>query len=134
MSGQISLEGFAVLVLEDDYYLADDAKRLLEKAGARVIGPFSRTEAALAAVAQQRPSCALVDINLGGGASFTTAEALRSGGVPIIFVTGYDARAIPSDFRGIPHVEKPVEPRKLLQAVSVACRAPGCPPAPGYDS
>jgi hypothetical protein len=41
------LAGRSVLVIEDDFYLADDAGQTLEDAGAGVLGPASNVEDAL---------------------------------------------------------------------------------------
>lgn len=81
------LAGLSVLVIEDDFYLADDAREALEGAGAKVLGPVSNAADALALLARTRPDCALVDVNLGGGASFVSAEALQQRGVAFVFLT-----------------------------------------------
>lgn len=125
MSRDIRLPDVEVLVLEDDYNLADDAARTLEEAGARVIGPFSDADEAVRAAQERKPSCALVDINLGGGPSFAAANALVSGGVPIIFVTGYDADVIPPQFQDAPRLLKPIEPYRIVEAVRSVCAQPG---------
>jgi DNA-binding response OmpR family regulator len=123
MNAKVDLHGVEVLVLEDDYYLADDMRRILEDSGAQVLGPFSEAVEAEGAAALRSPSCALVDINLGGGPSFSTAKALQAQGVPIIFVTGYDAEVIPADMRHVPCLQKPVELYKVLAAVRSASNA-----------
>ncbi|MGJ4945900.1 response regulator [Bradyrhizobium sp. HKCCYLS1011] len=112
------LAGRSVLVIEDDYYLADDARQTLEDAGASVLGPVSSMEDALDLLDQTNPDCALVDINLGAGPSFASARAIRSRNIPLIFLTGYDASTIPSEFADAPRLQKPVDARKLLAAVA----------------
>ena len=42
----LPLRGARVLVVEDEYYIADDLRRALEAAGAEVVGPFSTIEKA----------------------------------------------------------------------------------------
>ena len=114
----VLLAGRSVLVIEDDFYLADDARQTLEDAGASVLGPVSSMEDALGLLDQTNPDCALVDINLGAGPSFAPAQAIRSRNIPLIFLTGYDASAIPSEFADAPCLQKPVDTRKLLAAVA----------------
>ena len=121
MSPQIHLPEIEVLVLEDDYYLADDARRTLEDAGARVMGPFFDPDEAVRGAEERQPSCALLDINLGEGPSFVAAERLRAHGVPIIFVTGYDAETIPPALQDVPRLQKPIDAYKVLQAVQAVC-------------
>jgi DNA-binding response OmpR family regulator len=116
------LTGRSVLVIEDDFYLADDVRQTLEDAGAHVLGPVSSVEDALALVERTKPDCALVDINLGAGPSFESAWALRSRNIPMIFLTGYDASTIPSEFADVPRVAKPMEARGLLATVAALCR------------
>ncbi|MFN3511908.1 MAG: response regulator [Phenylobacterium sp.] len=117
MSSPQALEAVGVLVLEDDFYLAEDARRTLEEAGATVIGPFSDADEAIAAAEREKPSCALVDINLGDGPDFAPAKALIARGISIIFVTGYDAAVIPPELAAVPCLQKPVEPRHILDAI-----------------
>lgn len=112
-----SLAGKRILVLEDDFYLADDEKALLEEAGAEVVGPFgSRTS--MTELDKALPvDGALVDINLGNGPSFAFAHSLRERGIPFVFVTGYDAAVIPAELADMPRIEKPVRPRSLVAAL-----------------
>ena len=117
------LAGRTVLVIEDDFYLADDARSILENAGANVLGPVGNVEDALALLKQAKPDCALVDINLGTGPNFELASALRSRMVPWIFLTGYDASTIPSEFAHAPRLGKPVDARGLISAVAGLCAA-----------
>src|SRR5262249_3956616 len=117
MSGTADLAGKRILVLEDDYFLAIDAERALQNAGADVVGPFPTEAAALAATASQDLPAALVDINLGAGASFATAEALRAKGVPFIFLTGYDQAIVPPAFADVPRFEKPADLRRVVTAI-----------------
>lgn len=112
------LGGLSILVIEDDYYLADDAQQTLEAAGAAVLGPVSSADDALELLARTRPDCALVDVNLGGGASFASAEALQLRGIPFVFLTGYDASIIPFRFASVPRLEKPVSKSAILAALA----------------
>ncbi|WP_246776840.1 HWE histidine kinase domain-containing protein [Microvirga sp. VF16] len=118
MSGEADLGGHRILVVEDDYYLASDAVRALQGAGAEVMGPFPTEEAARAELEAQRPDAAVVDINLGAGPSFKLAEILKGRGIPFVFTTGYDQKVIPQEFSGIERLEKPVQLRQIVGAVA----------------
>ncbi|WP_424813179.1 response regulator [Roseococcus sp. YIM B11640] len=118
MTAEPSLEGRTVLVLEDDFYLAEDTAGALLGAGAKVVGPFPNEAAAMDAIGQERPSAAVVDINLGSGPSFRTARALQAAGTPFLFVTGYEARDIPAEFEGVVRLQKPVELREVVRAIA----------------
>lgn len=121
MTSLPALAGLAVLVVEDDYYLADDTLRALQAAGARVAGPYARVAESLSRLAGDRIDCGVLDVNLGEGPSFATARALKQRRVPFVFLTGYGRDALPEDFDDIELLEKPVESRALIDAVARAC-------------
>ncbi|SEO93365.1 Response regulator receiver domain-containing protein [Methylobacterium sp. ap11] len=118
MAGDADLSGCRVLVVEDDFYLATDAARALERAGAHVMGPCATEEEARAVLDEQRPDAVVVDINLGRGPSFKLAETLKDRGIPFVFTTGYDAKVIPTKFAGIERLEKPLQLRQIVSAVA----------------
>jgi DNA-binding response OmpR family regulator len=115
------LKGLSILVVEDDYYLADDAALALARAGAKVMGPCAGVEEAMALVDHERPDCVLLDVNLGRGLDFAPARALAAHGVPIVFITGYDPAVIPHDLAEAPCLEKPTDPRRIVAAVCTSC-------------
>ena len=121
------LAGRRVMVVEDLYYLAMDVKAALAEAGAHVVGPFPNGKAASKKLTEGAPDCAILDVNLGEGASYELARTLRSEGVPFLFFTGYDPGAIPVEFADVRRLEKPVETARLLEAVSdcLHARMPG---------
>ena len=119
----LQLAGCSVLVVEDDYYLATDAQLALARAGAIVVGPSARADESLALLERHRPNCAVLDINLGRGPSFDLASALRERSVPFLFVTGYDASAIPAEFADVERLEKPVNASRLVESVGSLCTA-----------
>lgn len=115
------LGGLSVLVVEDDFYLADDARSALEEAGARVLGPCRDADEALQLARQERPTCAVLDVNLGEGPAFGPARALQKQGVSFLFLTGYDAEVVPPDLAGVERLEKPISPARLVSAVERLC-------------
>jgi DNA-binding response OmpR family regulator len=117
-----ALQGCAVMVVEDNYYQAEDARDALERAGASVIGPFSEAFAAVAAAERQAPDCALLDLNLGDGADFAAARTLMARGVPVILFTGYDSVITPGDLTTVRWLQKPATPEGIVAAVRSARR------------
>lgn len=118
MTGEPDLSGYRVLVVEDDYYLASDAARALQGAGAEVMGPCGTENDARAELTQQRPDAVVLDINLGEGATFKLAEHLKDNGIPFVFTTGYDQDVIPTEFDGVERLEKPLQLRQVVGAVA----------------
>jgi len=106
-----------ILVAEDEYLVADDLARELVEHGVTVIGPFASLDAALDAIATQRPDLAVLDVNLRGDPVFPLADVLNEQHVPFVFATGYDAHAIPYRFAMVPRYEKPFRTSSLLAAL-----------------
>lgn len=115
------LDGWTILVAEDEYLVALDVARFLEAAGATIVGPAPRVKQSLALVATgERLDAAVLDINLAGEAIYPVAAALIRRKVPIVFATGYDASAIPAAYADITRCEKPIEPSRLVAALQEA--------------
>jgi DNA-binding response OmpR family regulator len=117
MDDTMSLEGRSVLVVDDDFVLAMDARSTLEEAGATVVEPFGSADHALASLQEHHPDIAVVDLNLGSGLSFDLVQALLDQGVSTLIVTGYDQRVVPPELAGLPYLQKPVETRQLLSSI-----------------
>ncbi|MDH6265082.1 ActR/RegA family two-component response regulator [Rhizobium sp. SG_E_25_P2] len=107
MTAPLALDGCAVLVVEDNYFVAVDTQRALISAGAVVFGPAASEQDAMRMLHTMSPTFAVVDVNLGQGPSFHIAEALADRGVPFIFVTGYSDLDAPDRFKDIVRIEKP---------------------------
>ncbi len=112
-----------VLVVEDEYFIADEISRALESDGAKVLGPIATLKDALAFVADDNKiDAAILDVNLQGQMVFPLADDLQSRGVPFVFATGYDLSIMPSRYRSVPHFEKPFSFEKLINALpDLAC-------------
>lgn len=114
-----AMRGRRVLVVEDEYTLAEDVAAELERLGAMVVGPVPSVREALALLdGGPAPDAAILDINLGGELAYPVADALRRRGIPFIFATGYDASAIPPAYADVPRVEKPVDLRSAGGALA----------------
>lgn len=112
------LAGRRVLIVEDEYYLASDARELLTGLGAEVLGPVATVEAAREAINTELAiDSVLLDINLRGQMAFDVADTLTARGIPFAFVTGYDRTALPERFTGATSIGKPVRPEQLAALV-----------------
>ena len=120
------LTGKRVFLAEDEYMIADDMRRLLERAGAHVIGPVATVAQALKLLnATDHLDLAVLDLNLGGEKAFAIADRLRERGIRFVFATGYDRDATPARFEDVPHYEKPLDVRLFLKALGQVSPAPG---------
>ena len=117
-----------VLLAEADPFVSMDLSDALEEAGYRVLGPFETTPEAVAAIEQERPTLAVVDVKLRDGFCIALGRALRQHGIPFLIhsVLGPDEpRAL--GFQNVPWLEKPASPADvvvLLDELSRQSRAP----------
>lgn len=109
--------GKCILVVEDDYFLATDAKRLLESLGAVVFGPTSSVGDALAIIETGAIDAAVLDIELGEEDAFPVADALMGRNIPFVFASGVARERVPVRFDGYRLVEKPMELRLIVEAL-----------------
>jgi CheY-like chemotaxis protein len=116
--------GTRVLVVEDEYLLAQAVARQLAQAGCEVVGPVGSVDDTLELLPAHELDCAIVDANLDGQFSSPVVRALAARGVPAAIVSGYDHAAIPADCRDLPFLQKPVDTPDLLRLVAGLCREP----------
>lgn len=103
-----------VLIVEDDWAIAELIRTLLQKAGYRVSGPLSNSRDALAFLAKNESDAALLDINLGrADTSFPVADYLLQRGVPFAFVTAYNRSDLPEHLADRPILRKPFSTQAL---------------------
>jgi len=114
------MQGLRVLVVEDNWLIAETICDLLVDRGCTVVGPAPDTERGLRLLADERPDGALLDINLAGTLSFPLASVLQDRGVPFVFMTGYDDGAIfPPEFRAVRRIAKPFDVNDVLDVLEV---------------
>ena len=119
-----TLRGRRILVVEDEYFLADELGGALRRAGAALLGPVASVPNALRLLADEpAPDAASLDVNLGGADVYPLADALVARSVPFVFSTGYDRAAIPGRYAHIRRLEKPVEAATVLAALAVLLKA-----------
>jgi CheY-like chemotaxis protein len=114
----VALRGRSVLVVEDQYVIAEAMRRAVEQLGGRVLGPTSTVEGALALAEGARPDFALLDVDLRGDRIYPVADALIDAGAPVVFTTGFDRDAMPEAYRALPHIDKPVTERSLAAVLA----------------
>lgn len=117
------LTGRRVLLVEDDYLLADALAQALRSTGALVSGPIGTVDGALAAVAElDEIEAVVLDVNLNGIRVDAVADAVRARGVPMVFVSGYDRNLLPPRFADVPHCLKPVDIDQLAATLAAQLR------------
>jgi DNA-binding NtrC family response regulator len=113
-----TLRDCRVLVVEDEYMLADELRWELKEAAAITLGPVATVEDAIGLInSETEIDGGILDVNLGGELVFPVADRLAERGVPFLFTTGYDRSVIPTRFTDITRCEKPINIRRITQAI-----------------
>src|SRR5687767_1056538 len=113
-----------VLVVEDDYLLAQELASMLENAGAVALGPAPDVATALGLIehGDPQPDLAVLDINLNGELVFAVADELARLDIPFLFASGSQMESIPEKHRDRPFCEKPISQRALIAFIHAALR------------
>ena len=113
-----TLRGRRLLIVEDEYLLAQDLTDYFQELGVEVIGPVGSVSEALKLLNLIEVHGAILDINLRGERVYPVADALRQKRVPFIFASGYGAETEPAAYADVPRCVKPVDFSVLAKAVS----------------
>jgi DNA-binding NtrC family response regulator len=112
------LQGSRVLILEDEFFLADDLARALRDAGAEPVGPVSTIAQAEEIIGQQGVDAAVLDLNLHGEMASDFVQKLSASELPCLIVSGYGADAIPESVTAVARLEKPVSPSAVIDSLA----------------
>jgi DNA-binding response OmpR family regulator len=112
-----ALAGLRVLIVEDDYFVANECALLLREQGADILGPVPDAVRGREIISEETPDCVLLDVNLKGDFAFELAGELLDLHIPIIFTTGYDRSVLPVGLRDAPCLQKPIESRVLVRLI-----------------
>lgn len=119
----IPFGGCNILVVEDEYLIADDISAVLRENGANVIGPASSLpEGMRLASGTETIDAAILNINLAGMLVFPLADELQRRGVRIMFLTGYGHSQIPREYAAIPCCRKPTGPACVIDELKELLR------------
>jgi CheY-like chemotaxis protein len=113
-------ERLRVLVVEDEFIIADEIAAILQSAGYSVLGPVASVEEASAVLARERPGFAVIDANLRGESSSSLARQLTELGIPFCVCTGYRPDDLRPTFGDVVLIQKPVSARALVAALASA--------------
>jgi DNA-binding NtrC family response regulator len=119
MQGSRRLEGRRILVIEDDWYIADAMTALLQREGALVLGPAASIAEGAQLAGAGPIDLAVVDLNLQGEIADALAAELSARGVTVVVVSAYDVVQSVAD-KAFATLQKPVTSETLLDTL---CRA-----------
>lgn len=125
MTNSAALRGRRILVVEDEYMIAQEIADMLSAAGAEPIGPVPHVSDAMQMIASESwIDGALLDVNLHNEAVWPVVDALLARDVPLVLTTGYDASAIPAAYSHLPRREKPTTGQDLTRALAQVLASP----------
>ncbi len=106
-----------VLIVEDEPVIAFALEELLIASGFQIAGVATRLEAALAMIESGVCDAAILDTNLAGVSAGPAALALKARGVPYLVLSGYSSSQLQRVFSGVPCLQKPCRPARLVEAL-----------------
>lgn len=107
-----------ILIVEDEFIIADDVAAGLQAEGAAVLGPVAKLQGALELLSNHEVDGAILDVNLGGEMVFPLADQLMKLAVPFVFVTGYSCGKMAERFATVPCISKPFKMRDLVDLLN----------------
>jgi two-component SAPR family response regulator len=121
----LSLAGTSVLIVEDNFVVADGLRYLIDGHGGSVSAIVPSLQRAFEVLANETVDIAVLDIDLNGTSVVPLAEHLRARSIPFLFLSGYcDEELLPEHLRGHPRFDKPVEAARLIRAMLDLTRRP----------
>jgi len=106
-----------VLVVEDDYLISGLLEDMLGDLGCTHVVVRPSVEAAVDALTSESPDVVILDLNLNGRSSLPVAEILRQRKIRFAFASGYDAAALPPEWRAEVVIQKPFTQNELKQKI-----------------
>ncbi|WP_428674327.1 response regulator [Reyranella sp.] len=117
----MDLAGLRVFVVEDEALVLLTLEDMLADLGCQVVVAVQQVEAALCLARDTVVDVALLDVNVGGTRIDPVAHILATRGIPIVFVTGYEASSLPPSPPGaadnVVRVAKPFQSTGLAQGI-----------------
>lgn len=103
-----------VLIIEDDWLIADYVEHLARSAGATSVEIVDCETDAVEAAAGQRPEIILSDVNLRAGTGPIAVQIIQEnwGPIPVIFITAMPQDCMPRDAQAV-ILTKPINPQSL---------------------
>ncbi len=112
-----------VMIVEDEFIIADEIAMIVEGAGHAVVGPVASVEDATAMLGTDRPDFAIIDANLRGQSSSQLARSLAGMEIPFCVCTGYRLDDLQPAFGDVAVIQKPVRDKALKSVLDAAVAA-----------
>lgn len=113
-----------VLIVEDEYLLADDLAREFSSAGAHIVA-FAPSAAKARRIIERGTEIdvAILDVRLQDGDVFEFADELRERNICLVFFTATEPTEMPARFADVAAVAKPAGADQVYHEACRACSA-----------
>jgi DNA-binding response OmpR family regulator len=108
------IAGKRILVVEDEFLIAQTLVDAIQSEGAIAVGPAATIERANALLDDEQIDAAIIDLNLRGHSNAAMTEKLRRRHIPFAIVTGY---AHEEQQLGAPVLSKPFQPEQVVDTL-----------------
>lgn len=118
------LQGWRVLVVEDEVRTSLLLQELLTELGCKVVGVAMLLEDAVDLASIIPFDVAILDIGLNGELAFPAAEVVKQRGKKFVFLTGHAVEDLPASLGDAPFLQKPLNLSEMRMALSVLAERP----------
>lgn len=113
-----------IIIVEDEFIVAEDLRIIVEKAGNIVPGIASSVEEGIELISRHQPGLVLLDINLEGKLTgIDLAQKLKEEAIPFIYISAYSNQSIleaANATQPYGFLVKPFRERDVLVAIDIA--------------
>lgn len=122
-SPSINSSSYKILIVEDEYIIANNLEIILSNAGYTVLGAANSVARALALIGQQRPDMVLLDIYLKGNETgIDLAKQLEEIDIPFIYISANDSQSVLEAVKATRpsgYIVKPFREKDILTALEI---------------
>src|SRR5579885_1681255 len=112
--GQDSLSGKRILIVEDNFLVAEELCQIVHNARGQVKKAVASSHAAIDALTDGKFDGAVLAVQLQDGTCVEVARELRSRRIPFVVVTGYSRDWLAPELQGAPYLAKPFNGQDLV--------------------
>jgi CheY-like chemotaxis protein len=113
----LDLAGLRAFVVEDEALVLMTLEDMLADLGCQVVASARHVDEALRMARDVAIDVALLDVNVSGVRIDPVAELLAARGIPIVFVTGYEAHSLPQGIARSTRLGKPFQAAELAHGL-----------------
>ena len=110
-----SLSGKRILIVEDNFLVAEELCQIVKSADGKVKKACASAHAAIDALADGKYDGALLDVQLQDGTCVEVARRLNERHIPFVVVTGYSRDWLAPELRKAPYLAKPFSRDELVE-------------------